>query len=177
MKYTQAHAQRNTDIHEHLPTLYALVVQSGAKDVLELGVRGGESTVPLLEGVHATGGKLVSVDYEPCLAARDMVKRYGLGSRWEFVNSEDLDFGAKLNGDRRWDLIFIDTSHIYAHTKKEIALFEPLVRPGGHLVFHDTSSFPEGVLKPINEFLRGRKGYTFVNHQNNNGLGIIRKPA
>lgn len=176
MKYTQAHAAKGTDIHEHLPTLHSLVVNSGAKDVLELGVREGESTVALLEGVAATGGHLTSLDITPCEKARAMIESYGLAGRWTFMVEDDLFFAKNQNAGRTWDLIFVDTSHLYEHTKNEIEAFEPLLRPGGHMVFHDTASFPDGVLRPIQEYLGARSGYVFDNRLNCNGLGIVRKP-
>lgn len=177
MRLTREHAAKPTDIHQHLPTLYSLVVDSKAKAVLELGVRAGESTVAFLEAVEATGGHLTSLDIDPCEAARAMIKGYGLEARWTFVHEDDLVFGAAWDKSKPWDLIFVDSSHIYEHTKKEVALFEPLVRPGGIMAFHDTAAFPHGVLEPIQEYLRGRSGYRFENALHCNGLGVLWKPA
>jgi predicted O-methyltransferase YrrM len=176
MLRTKEHSAKSTDIHEHLPTLYSLVVESKAKAILELGVRTGESTVALLEAAQATNGHVTSLDIDPCLAAREMIGRYGLDSRWTFVHEDDLVWGAAWDKAKPWDFIFIDTSHLYEHTKKEIALFEPLLRPGGIMVFHDTTAFPQAVLVPIQEFLSGHPGFRFENRPNCNGLGILWKP-
>lgn len=184
MKYTLEHAKKPTDIHQHLETLYNLVQSIQAKTVIELGVNLGESTVALLEAVHATQGTLISVDIQLLPNVTPMLTEYGLISRWQFNLSDDLEFAKKYPKDKPADLIFIDTSHTFDQTTKEIAAYEPLLRPGGIMVFHDTVSFYEGVQKPINNFLkkhgalyeRKPNGWQYENRKNCNGLAILRKP-
>jgi len=176
MKYTLEHAKRGTDIHQHLVTLHDLVTSIRAQLVLELGVNTGESTIALLEAVHATGGMLISVDQQDLPQTRPMLERYGLTGKWQFHLSDDVTFGLAWPKDKKADLIFVDTSHQYEHTKKEIEIYEPILRPGGIMVFHDTVTFYDGVQKPINEFLKTHK-WPYENKPNCNGLGILRKPA
>lgn len=175
MKYTKIHASMHSDICEHLELLYSLVLGLKAKLVIELGIRTGQSTVALLEAVHETKGRLISVDTDHCEDAVRMINSYKLSDCWSFVQDDDIEFGSRWNGDPT-DLIFIDTSHEYSHTKKEIEIFERLLRPGGLMVFHDTVSFHDGVYVPIQEFLSTRSSYRFDNRTNCNGLGIITKP-
>lgn len=177
MKYTSRHARLGTDIGEHLPTLYGLVTSLGARTVLELGVRGGESTVALTEAVVATGGRLHSVDVDSCDDAKRLISGYGLGGRWSFTQQDDLTFAASWDRRLRPDFIFIDTSHEEKQTLAELDAFVPLLRPGGVMAFHDTVSFPAGVLHPIEKFLAANPLFAFENHKNCNGLGILRKPA
>lgn len=40
-------------------------------------------------------------------------------------------------GTRLADMIFCDSSHMYAHTLAEFDLYFPLLRPGGFLMYHD----------------------------------------
>lgn len=176
MKYTAVHAKLGSDINEHLITLYNLGVALNAKKIFELGTRTGESMVALLEAVHTTGGILWSIDVTPCEEAKKKVADYNLGSRWKFIQSDDIEFGLKWGSTNLVDMVFVDTSHQYEHTKREIEVFEPLLRSGGIMAFHDTVSFPDGVLKPIKEFLADHPDYLFENHAYNHGLGIIRKP-
>lgn len=177
MKYTIEHSKRPTDIHQHLLMLYGLVTSIKAKIVIELGVNTGESTVAILEAVAATGGKLYSVDIIPRPATEAMLKSYGLTGPWEFTVANDLEYIKTWPKDRMADLIFIDTSHEYEQTRKEIEVYEPILRPGGIMVFHDTVSFYDGVQKPINEFLKTRKHWPYENRTHCNGLGILRKPT
>lgn len=178
MKYTLAHMQIHTDIHEHLINLHAHVTQTGAKLVLELGVRSGESTVALVEAVHYTLGKVISVDVGVQPDVLERLKRYGLAERWESYQCDDIEFGTKIwDRNKLFDVIFIDTSHEYHHTTKEIATFEPLLKPGGRMLFHDTVSHPDGVLRPILEFVAAHPDYHFHNAANCNGLGTLTKPG
>lgn len=177
MKHTLEHSKRVTDIHEHLVTLHQLVTSIAAKTVIELGVNTGESTVALLEAVEATGGQLYSVDIQLLPATKVMLESYGLTSRWNFTLQDDLEYVKTWPAERKADLIFIDTSHSFDHTTKEIAVYEPILRPGGIMVFHDTVSYYEGVYKPIKKFLKAHPGWGMENKTNCNGLGILRKPA
>jgi len=177
MKHTLEHAKKGTDIHQHLETLYNLVTSIQAKTVIECGVNTGESTVALLEAVHATGGILISVDIQELPNVRPMLTSYGLIDRWNFNLSDDIKFGQAWPADKKADLIFIDTSHTFDHTVREIEVYEPILRPGGIMVFHDTVTFYDGVRKPINMFLKTHKDWPFENKNNCNGLGILRKPG
>jgi predicted O-methyltransferase YrrM len=179
MKRTLEHAAKPTDIHQHLVTLHNLVTSIAAKTVIELGVNLGESTVALLEAVHATEGTLISVDIQLLPNVVPMLTGYGLISRWQFNLSDDIAFGEAWQKDSKGqaDIIFIDTSHTFDHTTKEIAVYEPILRPGGIMVFHDTVSFYDGVQKPITKFLKTHKNWPYENKTNCNGLGILRKPA
>lgn len=185
MKYTLEHAKRGTDIHQHLVTLHNLVTSIAAKTVIELGVNTGESTVAFLEAVEATQGQLYSVDIQLLPATKVMLESYGITGRWNFTLQNDLEYVKTWPADKKADLIFIDTSHTFDHTTKEIAAYEPILRPGGIMVFHDTISFYEGVQKPINNFLkkhgglyeRKPNGWQYENKTNCNGLAILRKPA
>lgn len=155
-----------------------MAVSLKAKIIIELGVRTGESTIPFLEALQVTDGHLWSVDSCACEDAKKKMKEYGLDGRWTFTMLDDLDYGRNVwDKSKLADIIFIDTSHEYKQTKEEISLFEPLLRPGGLMMFHDTVSHAAGVLKPIQEFLIGHPGWKFDNFQNCNGLGILRKPS
>lgn len=185
MKRTLEHAAKQTDIHQHLVTLHNLVTSIAAKTVIELGVNTGESTVALLEAVEATQGQLYSVDIQLLPATKAMLESYGITGRWNFTLQSDLEYLKTWPADKKADLIFVDTSHTFDHTTREIALYEPILRPGGIMVFHDTVSFYEGVQKPINNFLKKHgsryehkpNGWQYENKTNCNGLGILRKPS
>lgn len=176
MKNTLEHSKLGSDINEHLLTLYNLAVGIKAKTIVELGTRTGESMIPLLEAAQAMNGRLYSVDVEDCESAHQKVENFGLKEWWVFTKSDDIAFGKAWPNEIPIDMLFVDTSHFYPHTKKEIEVYEPLVRSGGIIAFHDTVSSPEGVFKPILEFLSKNPRYEFENHPNNNGLGILRKP-
>ncbi len=176
VKYTKLHAKMETDIASHLETLYRLVVDGKAQTVVELGVGEGESTIALLEGVYATKGHLVSVDTELCEEARIRMRAYELAGRWTFSRGDDVLFGQQWPKKKPIDLVFVDTSHEWDHPTRELEVWEPLVRPGGIMVFHETVTFMEEVWEPIKKYMEARTEYTWENYAHSHGLGILRKP-
>lgn len=168
-----AHACRTpSDIYEHLPTFVDLCHRTHATKVIELGVRGGVSTLAWLHGLAANDGHLWSVDVNPAP---------GLPTgRWTFRLGDDCHPDVLADLPDQVDVVFIDTSHAYDHTVNELALYEPKLRPGGRFVLHDTElRQPDSVTGPdfpvktaIGEFCDAR-GLTWTNHPNCYGLGII----
>jgi hypothetical protein len=69
------------------------------------------------------------------------------------------------------DVVHIDAVHTYADVAKEFEAWEPLVRPGGCILFHDTESFPDDVGRFFVQ-LPGRKAHLSVS----SGLGAWYKP-
>lgn len=166
-----------SDIYQHLSCIYGLVIGADAKTVIELGVRSGESTVVLAEAVTFTQGILHSVDIGDCSPIQGRLDAYGIGACWRFYQDDSKAFGQKWDRSKPVDIVFLDTSHYYHETVQEIAIFEPLLRPGGLFLFHDTTSQPDGVLRPILEFLERAPGWRFDHHEHCHGLGILRKPG
>ena len=109
----EEHARMDTDIAGHLSTLYEYA--SKCKTVTEWGVRRGESTLALLEGVKQNDGHVYSVDVAPCYRARLRMVRLGLSKWWTFVQGDDLEVEARPS-----EMVFIDTDHYLEHTMKEI---------------------------------------------------------
>ena len=159
-----------TDIHEHLQTLHLLTVELNLKNILELGTRTGESTIPFLLAAKELHGKLTSVDIDPCTNAKEKVKKLNLDQYWNFIQIDDL----KLDWNEQIDHLFIDTSHTYDHTIAEFRKFEPFVKKGGLITLHDIVSCPP-VLDAINDYISNRKDLRFYKFFHNNGLGVIRK--
>lgn len=159
-----------TDIHEHLQTLHMLTIELNLKNILELGTRTGESTIALLLAAKELGGKVTSVDIDPCYEAKEKVKKLGLESYWEFIQIDDL----KLSWKENIDHLFIDTSHTYEQTIHEFKKFEPMVRKGGLITLHDTVSCPP-VLQAIHDYISQRNDIRFYKFFHNNGLGVLRK--
>lgn len=132
-------ALRGTDIGDHLEALFIETLLSTPKLVVELGVRGGESTYALHRAVEMAGATLVGVDIDDCRGVMP-------SSNSLFQQSDDVVFAAHF---REWtaanalpptvDVLFIDTSHLLEHTRAELAGWLPLIGPGGKAIFHDTN--------------------------------------
>lgn len=172
------------DIGEHLITLYNLALQSPTQNILELGVRGGVSTRVLGLACKVSGRKLYSVDCDLCANASAAMEGLDLKAHWKFAQADDRDLEKVVLSfsqpfPEQFGMIFVDTSHEYEHTKKEIELYSPLVAKSGFLVFHDSymlGSYHPGVSDPINEFLDSTSQFEVLKiFMNCNGLTILRR--
>jgi predicted O-methyltransferase YrrM len=161
-----------TDINQHLTTLYMLAVEFNAKSILELGVRGGESTVALLQAAKEIGGSVTSIDWywDGCPTAKKRVKEYGFEPYWKFILTDDrtIDWNQPIN------LLFIDTSHEYEHTLMELRKFEPFVVPRGIIILHDTITCLD-CAKALETYMEGRTDLKPYKYVNNNGLTVLFK--
>jgi len=186
LAYLQERVQTPSDINEHLELLHNLVAGTNAQKIVELGVRGGNSTCALVIAASQTGGFVTSVDHgggaeysgEPPTmdvlnqTSSIIADKLNLGGYWSLVIKDDLEFAREY--DDEIDVLMIDTSHSYEQTKKELATWGHKVVSGGFVIVHDTVSFPEQN-KAIWEFLDENQLSDYVEHKNCNGLGIIIK--
>jgi len=117
-----------SDIVAHMPQLHE-EASTGDATVIELGVRTGNSTAAFLAAVEKHGGHVHSVD-----VARPKVPWFA-HRQWTFHLGDDLAVADDLPD---CDLLFIDTSHHYGHTRAELDAYVPKVRPGGVVLLHDT---------------------------------------
>jgi len=121
---------QGSDIAPHFPRMAKLVADHDVRAVLELGVREGHSTACWL--YHVAGrGQVWGVDLEWLLPPR---------SRLNPIVGNDLDPDVFAQTPDVVDLLFIDSSHAYDHTRQELAMYGPKVRPGGVIVLHDTQN-------------------------------------
>ena len=128
-----------SDISDHLLPLFAQAMEARPKLIVELGVRGGESTFVLERVAKLCGAKLVSVDIDDCSKSSSW-------SEWSFIHGDDIEVARKFPA---WcaarglapsiDFLFIDTSHVYEHTVQEIEHWFPMVSANGTVAFHDTN--------------------------------------
>lgn len=166
-----------SDIRLQVPRLARIVRERNAQHVVELGTRGGVSTVAFLWGLSHTGGALTSCDLD---------ERPDLGGdmpRWAFIRGNDLSLDV-LNRMAPADVVFIDTSHLYHQTLEELAAYRKVLRPGGIFLLHDTElphpageddciAFP--VRKAIERYCAEEK-LEWCNWSGSHGLGMIEVP-
>lgn len=123
-----------SDINEHLPTLRRYARECGT--VGELGVRGVVSTWALLYGLAESRHRpraLYSVDIEPAPgieAASAAAERIGIEHRFFREDSATVCLPEDV------DCLFIDTWHVYAHLRRELAHHHWFVRR--YIILHDT---------------------------------------
>jgi predicted O-methyltransferase YrrM len=119
----------------HELTLFSLAISLKAKTIVELGVRNGGTTLPLLMAAHVNKGILHSVDLNkiPYKPSKELYKSW-----ISYPETDALDFLNKWPSNKIIDLIFVDDWHSYDHVKKELELLDKLVSPRSLIVLHDT---------------------------------------
>jgi predicted O-methyltransferase YrrM len=172
--------EEENDISYFLPILYEVSKNIGKKttddfNIIELGVRSGCSTIAFLSALcELKKGRLWSCDIEKTDISFKNVTDAGLFNYWYFWEGDSIDF-ANFIGNKIISLIFIDTSHEFAQTTKEIEVWAPKLKIGGKIIFHDTCSRREGVAIPIKNFLKKNKTWEYYNIDISAGLGIMTK--
>jgi predicted O-methyltransferase YrrM len=118
------------DSDAHLLTLFSICLSIKAKKILELGVRTGSTTKPLLKASLLTGGHVTSVDIDTNPFINDKIS-----NNFTFVQSDALEF--LKNSNEKYDLIYIDDWHSYDHVKRELDEIDRLVTPSSVILIHD----------------------------------------
>lgn len=133
---------KNTDISNFIPIIFAYTIVANPKNILELGIRTGESTISFSKAAALINAKLFGVDLDAQIPTI-----YRTLNNASYFSMNDLEFPDFYIGDTRFnkdkmDIIFIDTSHLYNHTVDEIKKFLPLLSDDGMLMFHDSNMCP-----------------------------------
>ena len=130
---------KRTDINEHLAMLYAETIRMQPQLIVEIGVRNGESTYTFERAARLNEATLVSIDIEDCAHVSH-------ASNWHFIHEDDITFAARFEEwcrirkiDPQIDVLFIDTSHYYEHTRQEIKYWFPHLAERSIVFFHDTN--------------------------------------
>ena len=129
-----------TDINDHLETIFTESLSVQPKLIVELGVGAGESTFVFEKVAKLFGSNLVSIDLDNSSAGVSKLEN------WHFVSADDVEFADNFkswafahNIEPTIDILFIDTSHRYEHTKTEIRKWFPFLSTGSKVFFHDSN--------------------------------------
>jgi predicted O-methyltransferase YrrM len=115
--------------------LRALVGSTNARQVLEIGAASGYSAIWIGLGLRQTGGRLVTIEYDPVRAreAAANVKRAGLSDIVQVIAGDAFKEIPKVEG--QFDLVFLDAWK--PDYKKFFDLVFPRVTPGGLFLGHN----------------------------------------
>jgi predicted O-methyltransferase YrrM len=88
--------------------LRLMIASTGRKRALEIGGASGYSAIWMAQGLRATGGKLVSIEYDPVRARElaDNIKRAGMSDVVQVVAGDAFVEIPKLQGT--FDFVFLD---------------------------------------------------------------------
>jgi predicted O-methyltransferase YrrM len=162
-----------------MSVIQGLVTGSATRRMVQLGHYYGYST--LLIGFWLRhmghGGRLVSIDIDPKATAftAEWVGRAGLEEQVDLLVGDSaaqssLEHAVGVLGGMP-QLILLDSSHQYAHTKDELDLWVPRMASQTVMLLHDTSTFARswdandagGVQQALDDWLPGRDDVAFLN--------------
>lgn len=132
ISYTLSPTPRDSDWH--LMTLFSLILQNKSKNILELGVRYGDTTEPMIAATSLLGGKITCVDIENTLwSCPD-----DLQDIYTFVKSDAIKFlEDAVARNEYYDFIYVDDWHTYPHVKRELELIDQIADEKTIIVLHD----------------------------------------
>lgn len=126
-----------SDINEHLPTLFRYAKQCNS--AIELGVRGCVSTwaicAGLLENKNGSRKRIFMNDSRECQIGElvDVLEPLAIDVKYEWKNDLEIVFDA----DEKYDMVFIDTWHVYGQIKRELEKFSSVATK--YIIMHDTT--------------------------------------
>jgi len=187
-----------SDINEHLPILYKYAKECNS--IIECGVRGCVSSWALTFGLLNNNNNIKKIllnDKVECDITEllNEMKDLPIEINYEWKNNLDLDITSN------YDMVFIDTWHIYGHLKRELAKFSLVTNK--YILMHDTTideidgetircgwdaneqandtgymveEINCGLGKAITEFLENNNEWELLEKlTNNNGLTVLKR--
>ena len=115
-------------------------------NILEFGVRFGESTKKFINHIEKHGGHLYSVDVEDC-------SNISSSKKWTFLKCRDDDF-EKIEKiiPKEFDLIYFDSFHDAKHMEKIFYYYFKKLKIGGCYIIDDISHLPYTIGKKRDSF-------------------------
>ena len=122
------------DSSRHLITLFATCLGSHSRNILELAVRRGDTTLGLIQAAKMNSGLVDSVDINDTeFECPEDLKPF-----WRFHKSDAIKYLEQCVTDgRKFDFIYLDDWHEYSHVKRELELIDQLVTPSTIIWVHD----------------------------------------
>lgn len=123
-----------SDSDGHLMALLGLSLSIKAKRILELGVRYGDTTLPLLYSAYLNRGQLCSVDIKDSA----FVPPPELKDHWTFIKSEAIEcLRLMVKENAKFDLVLVDDWHSGEHVAEELYLLDKMTTPSSLILLHD----------------------------------------
>ena len=131
------------DSDHHLATIFGIALQIRAKKILELGIRWGDTSEPLVCASSMIGGHLTAVDINPTMwKCPPELEPY-----YTFIKSDAIAFlKQEVEKGSYYDLVYVDDWHAYEHVKVELELIDKITDKKSIILLHDlkASGDPNG---------------------------------
>lgn len=178
----------NGDSDKHTMTLFGMVLSLQPRKILELGVRQGHTTLPILCAARECAAVVHSVDIEP--TTFNCPEELKLN--WLFFQSDAIKFlETAVANNEKYDIIYIDDWHSYDHVKRELELIDQISDPNTIILLHDLMygnyqpNYHSNVNDPDPQWANGgpyravaelpSDKWEYVTLPTNHGLTILRK--
>jgi len=146
----------------------SLIKMNGYKNVLEIGVFEGETSVKMIEALPI-GGKYTGIDIND-YRKLDFNKA---GKGWNFILGESIKVLANMP-EHHFDFIFVDGDHSWENILPEFKEIERVIKPGGVIAYHDSIHIAD--VKKLIEYAHHYKYNTVtLNTSEGRGLSIIQR--
>jgi predicted O-methyltransferase YrrM len=135
--------------------LRLMVATRGARSIVEIGAASGYSGIWLGLGARESGGKVVSIEYDPQRAreATANIAAAGLTDVVRVVHGDAFKEIPKLAGN--FDLVFLDAWK--PDYKKFFDLVYPRINPGGLFLAHNVIN-KKSEMEPFLQAVQGHRG-------------------
>ena len=146
----------------------SLIKMNGYKNVLEIGVFEGETSVKMIEALPI-GGKYTGIDIND-YRKLDFNKA---GKGWNFILGESINVLANMP-EHHFDFIFVDGDHSWENILPEFKEIERVIKPGGVIAYHDSIHIAD-----VNKLIEYAHHYKYntvtLNTSEGRGLSIIQR--
>lgn len=150
--------------------LRVLVASRGARSILEIGGASGYSGIWLGLGARQSGGRVVSIEYDPGRAkeAMENIKRSGLTDVVRVIHGDGFNEIPKLQGT--FDLVFLDAWK--PDYKKFFDLVYPRLSPGGIFAAHNVVNKKSQMEPFLNTVLNHPNLFTTIVSPSSEGMSV-----
>ena len=153
--------------------LRILVASTGRKRALEIGGASGYSAIWMAQGLRATGGRLVTIEYDPVRAKElaDNIKRAGMTDVVQVIGGDAFAEIPKLGGT--FDFVFLDAWK--RDYKKFLDLVYPRLDRGGLFTAHNVVNKKGEMEDFLNAIERNPSLWTAIVSPASEGISISYK--
>lgn len=153
--------------------LRVLVGATNARQVLEIGAASGYSAIWIGMGLRQTGGKLVTIEYDPVRAreAAANVSRAGLSDIVQVISGDAFKEIPRVQG--QFDLVFLDAWK--PDYKKFFDLVFPRVTPGGLFLAHNVINKKNDMLDFLSVIQTHPQAFTTTVSPGHEGISMTYK--
>jgi caffeoyl-CoA O-methyltransferase len=148
--------------------IFSLIKMIGAKNVMEIGVFEGYTSLRMVEALPKDG-KFTGIDINDYLK-HDLKS---IGPEIDFILGESITVMQSMN-PQQFDFIFVDGDHSFANIMPEFKEVAKLIKPGGIIAYHDTIHLPD--VKKLMNYI-SKKNYNVITLKTSEmrGLSLIQK--